>query len=527
MILPFIPYSSEYYPTKETIEFFVWLNTNFKEDNKSAPVHYRMIDHINNTETKFKGLMASRGISKTTLVGVYYIAYLLWKGRKPNVKKFRSAIYVMDTITKAKITLSRVINLIKERPDVFGSKLEIVKSNLGDDPQLQIFHKVEKRNMWYIARGTGQSLRGTNLEERPDIILFDDIESEVNAGTDEARMKNLIWFFANALPAGRMGDTEFIFIGTPIHRDAIIYVISDGDGKGKKKLVNMGIDERYIPEWHFLKLPVAEKFPVDNPDDIVSCWEDRFTPKVIMQTYVQYKLVGMEHLFMQEYMLELIGSGQAIYDMDKINWVDYVDIKKSFNDLVFYISIDLRAKKDTERATKKHDDTAIAVIAIHRNTGHWFLIDGVRDKLSVDEALEWIFKFNRLYKPISIVFEEVVFQTLFSYILNKEMVKRGEFLNFDTIKRTINKLSVFKQFSSVVNNNAFWIVKKEDDNIYNDFVNELIDNQMPNITKMAILSEHDDVLDSIAQLILANLYLPEVEVDDDKNNRDWVNPYLI
>jgi phage terminase large subunit-like protein len=518
MILPFKGYDTDIIPRKETIEFFLWLKTNFDETNESAVAHYFMIDHINSTSTKFKGVMASRGLSKTTTIGVYYMAFLLWKGSKPNITTFRSAIYVMDTITKAKQVLRRVIDIIEEKPELFSDRFKVNRSNLGDDPMLEIYHYKENRKMWFFVRGMGQSLRGTNVKERPDLIFFDDVESEQNAGTDETRAKNLQWFFANALPAGRMGDTEFIFIGTPMHKNSLIVLLSDENGDSKKKLVEeFGIPEEFIPEWEFIKIPIAQKFPVDNVDEIVSAWNDRFPPKEIMRTYSQYLLAGAGNIFFQEYMLDLKNEANSIYNIDAIR---FIEDKLDTSSMSIYISIDLNAK---EKSTS--DYGSVAVIGIDANSGHWFLIDGIAGHLGVDEILMHIFMFHLKYRSTEVLFESVVFTTLFEYILNKEMINRGIFLNINTFSRTVNKLSVFKQFSAIVNNGAFWIARK-DNEIYNEFIDELLNEEMPFITREAILASRDDVLDSIAQLVLANVILPSSEpIEDNGDIDDWNNPY--
>jgi len=524
MVIPYNVFSKDYYPSEETIEFFVWFNTNFADTNKSAIAHYAIIDHINSTNTKFKGIMASRGLSKTTLVGVYYMAYLLWKGEKPNVKIFRSAIYVMDTITKAKQVLRRVIDLIDEHRELFEQKFKVIRDNLGDDPMLEIYHYQKKRKMWFFVRGMGQSLRGTNVKERPDIIIFDDIESEQNAGTDETRAKNLVWFFANALPAGRLGDTEFIFIGTPMHKNSLIVLFADEDGKNRNRIKEeFGLNDEDIPEWHFIKVPIAKEFKKDMPtSEIVSAWEDRFPPKIIKQTYIQYDLAGTANTFWQEYMLTLKQSDTSIYVMDRIKYTPHDTIKNLIYNSSIYISLDLAARPE-----KEGDYASISVIAVDNNSGHWFLIDGVSGHLSVDEILTYIFLFDRRYKSTGVLFESVVFTTLFDYIINKEMIERRHMLNVITFNRSTSKLAVLKQFAIIVNNSAFWIVKPSDMNDkYKEHIQELVEEEMPYITKTAILAERDDVVDSIAQITLAGIELPISEpIENNEKEIEWSNPY--
>ena len=97
-ITPHHPYNKPYHPKhKDTIEFFVWFNTYFKEENKSASLHYQMVDHINGKSNR-KCLECTRGASKSTLVGVYYLLYCVFKGKKFNHGDINFVIYIMDSV---------------------------------------------------------------------------------------------------------------------------------------------------------------------------------------------------------------------------------------------------------------------------------------------------------------------------------------------------------------------------------------------------------------------------------------------
>jgi hypothetical protein len=93
-IVPHHPYNKPYHPKhKDTLEFFAWFNSFFNEENKVAPMHFQMIDHINGKANR-KCLECTRGASKSTLVGVYYLLYCVFKGRKFNHGEINFIIYI-------------------------------------------------------------------------------------------------------------------------------------------------------------------------------------------------------------------------------------------------------------------------------------------------------------------------------------------------------------------------------------------------------------------------------------------------
>jgi hypothetical protein len=310
-----------------------------------------------------------------------------------------------------------------------------------------------------------------------------------------------------------------------MYEDSLISILADEDGKQRKKLIEkFGFSEKDIPSWQFIKIPIAKEFRPDmKPEEIQSVWEDRFPPSVIKSTYAQYAMAGVENLFYQEYMLKLADAGTSIFKVDNIRRVSRRDISKMLDFMTIYISIDLSA---TTSSTS--DYASVVVIGVHNETGHWFLIDGVFGNLDTDEVMNYIFIFHRLYKSYSVVFESVVFSTLFKYILEKEMVRRRVILNIETFHRShTSKLSVFKQFAIIVNRSSFWISdsgSNEDD--YLALTKELFE-EMKLITNNGILASRDDVLDSIAQLTLIEIVLPDINVDEHSEDDiiEWKNPY--
>ena len=80
-----------------------------------------------------------------------------------------------------------------------------------------------------IAVGTGQRVRGfIEGDTRPNLIIVDDFESELNAATLEARAKNRKWMTEAVIPS-LSDDGKIVMIGTVISEDCFLYWVKSSE----------------------------------------------------------------------------------------------------------------------------------------------------------------------------------------------------------------------------------------------------------------------------------------------------------
>ena len=102
-----------------------------------------------------------------------------------------------------------------------------------------------------IAVGTGQRVRGfIEGDTRPNLIIVDDFESELNAFTAEARVKNRRWMTEAVIPS-LSDDGKIVMIGTVISEDCFLYWVKESSA------------------WQVLWYAITQ-------DDGKSIWPDRF-----------------------------------------------------------------------------------------------------------------------------------------------------------------------------------------------------------------------------------------------------------
>jgi len=508
MVIERKQYNEDYIPKKESIQYYHWFKLFFgdKEPNKTPQTHFMLLDHIN-SKVKRKGVECHRGFGKSTLMR-YNIAYWLFKGKKPNFGDFDYVLIIQETSEMVDKTIDAIAYLINndEEEAPLKNYLEIVRHTRGDTPELWVKNK-ELNKVFYIkGRGAGQAMRGIHIRgKRPNIIVCDDIENEKKQSTKESMEKLKDWFYGVVEPAVDENHYEMIFIGTPIHEDALL------------------MDLERAPNWKFLKLPIAEKFPCEK-NEFVGSWEDRFTYNGLKEKYENLKSAGKENIFMQEYMLEVVPAGDKLYDIGKINKFKLEEIRNLYGRLTYYISVD-PAISEKESA----DYTSIAVIGINENKD-WFLVDGHFGRMKPNEMIDKIFEFYLRWKPFEVIIEGVAYQRILKPLIESQMFDRKVFFSIKMLNknRTTSKLYVFKSFQPIVESMKFWIPE----DYLDSFTEELL-YEMNFITNKAIKAKHDDLLDSIAQLVLAEPMYAGVSVEEDDEflgvqlgYNTYENPYI-
>jgi len=489
-------YDEEYIPRKETIEFFIWLNTYFDEENKSAESHFQLIDHLFG-KSQFKGFECSRGLAKSTLIGIYHLLYIAFKGSKPNFGQVDYVLYIMDTVSQVGANFEQLIGILEDNT-ALAKHLEIRKSRLGDDPTLYIYNKDLKRTIYFKGRGAGQKMRGTRIMgKRPNIILLDDIENDENVESKESREKLKNWFFNAVIPAVNPNKYEVDFIGTPIHADALLLNLLEGKG-----------DDEFFKdfEFSFIQLPAAENLTTaiikgTSDEELVSAWSDRFTTKYIRTMYGLYASQNKLTSFWQEFQLQVAPKENLLFDTDKIRRFRAEDIKAQLSGFTYYVSADLAISEKSSA-----DYTVIVVIGVNENND-WFLVDGFMGRIKPDKTIDKIFDFVKMYRPYSVVLEKVAFQTSMKTFIEREMVRRGVYFGIDMVSRPSHKnskLSVIKSLQPIVNLGKLWIPEM----YLKSIVDELLD-EMGLITNDKILAKHDDVIDAIAQLTLISMIIQQ------------------
>jgi hypothetical protein len=145
-----------------------------------------------------------RGFGKTTFIKILIMFFILFTDRK-------FILIISATSTLAENILSDVIDMLEE-PNVkkiFGDW------RLGVEKDTQSVKKFgfRGRNITIVAIGKETSLRGLNIKnERPDVMIFEDIQSRECADSDTQSLALENWMIGTAMKAKSNNGCMFIFV---------------------------------------------------------------------------------------------------------------------------------------------------------------------------------------------------------------------------------------------------------------------------------------------------------------------------
>lgn len=146
-----------------------------------------------------------RGHGKTTVIKLFVLYCILFTERK-------FILVISDTATKAENIIADVIDMLNESNimRIFGDWKLGIETNRQDVKKFGF----RGRNIIIAAIGAGGSVRGLNLKNaRPDVMVFDDIQSKECSESQVQSAALERWFYSTARKAKSPHGCLFIFAG--------------------------------------------------------------------------------------------------------------------------------------------------------------------------------------------------------------------------------------------------------------------------------------------------------------------------
>jgi hypothetical protein len=261
-----------------------------------------------------------------------------------------------------------------------------------------------------VARGRGQSLRGTKFEDqRPDLIFIDDMEGEqADVATPEARAKNMKWFTSDLLPAGDSRIKRVRMAATLMHPESVPARLQRD------------------PDW------VVHKFPLyylDDEGEKQSAWPARRSIEDIVKLEDGYRARGQIDEFNQEYMCEAETPESKLFKAEMI----FVQPRIRTWEAVYSMT-------DPARTTTSKAATTGRVIWswIGAKLIIW---DAIARRWMPDAIIDDLFWIWENYHPVYEGFEEDGLNQWALQSIRQEMVKRGVTIPLKAMKAPNSKLS--------------------------------------------------------------------------------------
>ena len=262
-----------------------------------------------------------------------------------------------------------------------------------------------------VAVGTGQRVRGfLEGDTRPNLIIVDDYESELNASTQEGRAKNRKWMTEAVIPS-LSDDGRIILIGTVISEDCFLYWA------------------RESPAWNVLWYAIYD-------EKGRSIWHERFPKERILQIKAEFESVGNLNGFYQEYMNEAQSPDNAPFKPEYIKLHHYsykrvdgqnllvrtIDGEEERKPVDIYCGID-----PASSLSSRSDFFAVATVGVD-NDNNKYIIDILRDKIDPAIQPETIVKIFKKYHPKRMKIETVGYQEALRASVRKMMLEQSLYI---------------------------------------------------------------------------------------------------
>lgn len=261
------------------------------------------------------------------------------------------------------------------------------------------------------ALGKGQSLRGIKeLDQRPDLLLVDDLEDRSDVFKPEARQKIRDWHDFDLVPACDPSYLERM-AATPLHPDSLPMRLSRD------------------PEW------VTHTFPLyylDDEGERCSTWPERFPMEQIDKMETSAKQRGQIVGWRAEYMCEAEAPETKPFKKDMLR---------------------IEPRVRTWQAVYSMTDPARTVKATSATTGHavWSWIgpklvvwNAWGKRLMPNEIVDAEFETFEEYHPVYMGIEEDGLNEFLMQPLRTEQVKRGVALPIKALRAPRSKLDFIR-----------------------------------------------------------------------------------
>lgn len=211
-----------------------------------ASLHTRRGRHLNR--------IAPRGSAKSTIVSKAYPLYCAVEGVEP------------------------FILLLSDAESQSNGYIDAIKHELEGNPVLAADYPAacEPGPVWQAGRirlrngcevtgkGSGGRIRGVaKWNRRPTLVIIDDANTDADVFSPRQRERRLSWLNKGVMPIGEPG-TNFLSVGTPIHREAIVCDLARQGGWETKSYRSVLTWPVRLDLWHRWELMFANLSDADR-----------------------------------------------------------------------------------------------------------------------------------------------------------------------------------------------------------------------------------------------------------------------
>ena len=380
-------------------------------------VHGKIFDLIDGPDQKV-AIAAPRGWGKTSIVALALMArWILFRhtGFIVYINKSHDAASLQSE------NLRREMVTNKEIKAFFGSfKAERVSGE---------FEEVFSKKAWVAyntlvwPRGAGQQVRGVLFKnDRPGLIIIDDLEDPEMIENDEYRKKQYEWLYADVIKSvpriGKMAkEWKIVYIDTLKHEASVLQKLLDS------------------PEWKSVRLEACD-------DDFQSSAPEFMSNADIMKEWEQHVAAGQTDVFFRELRNLPISTKDSAFRAEYFHYYNlpFGAAKKELD--IETLDVEIRKNQietvvilDPAKTVKIHSaESAIIGIGIDLASARIYIRDLISAKMYPDEIYDALFGMAIMLDAKVIGIEETSLNEFIRQPIKNEMFKRGNFFELVWLK---------------------------------------------------------------------------------------------
>jgi predicted phage terminase large subunit-like protein len=386
-----------------------------------------MLNVVSNEEiTKRIAWASPRGSAKSAyLSNIFPIHQTVFQKRK-------YILIISETDSISKKFMEYISNQLKHNQKLredFGELLS-PKKQLNELDNLEMFLTTTRTLV--ESASIGKQLRGKrNGAYRPDLVVLDDLESAKNTNTPELREKNLHWFNSVVLPIGDPKRTAFVYMGTAVHKDGLLFeVMRRADFQSKLFSAIISPPDRQDLWERFEELlrdasnenrmKDANQFYEDNREEmdkgVQVLWEQRWSYKDLMIE----KASMTSRSFASEFLNNPMDADSQVFNPNSFQYFDAKEHAEIEHRLEFFGAWDIAFGK-----SNRSDYNAIVIVGRDRLTGLLYVVHAWAKKCAAHIALEEVVKVIKEYRPSIFAVETVQAQIDLYRQLHQRLTKEN------------------------------------------------------------------------------------------------------
>ena len=365
------------------------------------PFHYEMWEACCSDAPRVAIAAPRKHAKSTSITHAYLLAMMLFGG-----KKF--CLLVSDTEGQAAELLTGI------KAELEGNaalRTEFGVKRLLKDTETNIIVLMDDGRKFRIqAKGSEQKVRGIKwLNQRPDLIIGDDLENDEIVMNPERREKFRKWFMNALLPCGS-DDCLVRIVGTILHLDSMLNRRMNDD------------------TWKHLFYEAED----GNFKDIL--WPEKFSEEALRDIYAGYLADDNPEGYSQEYRNQPVDIKTAFFKKDY-----FLDFERDSDGKAMLPNLEYFAAADFAISEKqKADYTAIVIIGVAPDS-NMYVVDVRRFKGDTKDIIDELISTQKMWKVNMWTFESgQISKSLEPYLIT-EMGRTKVYLNYVTHTPTQSK----------------------------------------------------------------------------------------